>query len=426
MTIKNKKTSHFIKFFLVFVVVFSGFYLTYIIYHVNIFSMQYVDKIKNIYSAARRFSSYYNNADSHYLKEGLYNNNNVSVIVNKSSEVKVLSTGINNLRKRLNEITGNHIWTVAVLGDPLYHSYFSPLRPQYSGQYDSSSLQRIIKNEGLSDTYQYFYGCNVKLTEVYTEEGTDAIIRTLYYPIYNNRNLSSILAVDIENNLLSESIASYNSNYATIINTDQNYNQYNIRTQLPCSNNEPIHLGVNFFYILRLILLPALFFAFLATYLMQFICRRKLLVQYDKMTNFYRRDFYEKKLQLQCDFHLLLIDIDHFKNVNDTFGHDVGDKVIRVVAKRISNYIRTSDAAIRWGGEEFIVSFERGMNKEQLRLKAEKICKFVASSQIEGIDISISIGGVIVKEGTFNDAYKMADSALYYSKENGRNRVTIA
>ena len=97
-----------------------------------------------------------------------------------------------------------------------------------------------------------------------------------------------------------------------------------------------------------------------------------------------------------------------------------------MVAKRISNYIRTSDAAIRWGGEEFIVSFERGMNKEQLRLKAEKICKYVASSQIEGIDISISIGGVIVKEGTFNDAYKMADSALYYSKENGRNRVTIA
>lgn len=425
MSIKYKKITLVIKFFLLFIVVFSGCYATYNIYHANQFNQSYIEKIKYIYSAARRFGPYYNNADSHYLEKGLHKNNDVSIIVNDSSETKILSTGINKLRSQLKGITDNNIWTIALLEYPLNHSYFDPLRPQYIGQYNDSVLKLIIENEGLMDTYQYFYGCNVKLTEVYTEEGTNEKLRTLYYPIYNKKQLNAILLIDIKNSLLNESVEKYNDKYATVINLEKHNNIYEIKTLLPCSTDHPIYLGINLLSILKTTFIPAILFAFLSHYLMSRIRKKKYSIQYDKMTDFYRRDFYEKKLQQQNDFNLLLIDIDHFKKINDEYGHDVGDDVIRIVAKRISHCIRESDVAIRWGGEEFIISFKRGMDKKRLTLKAEQIRKHIALAPIVGIKVTISVGGGSIKNTSFNDAYKMVDNALYHSKENGRNQVTI-
>ncbi|WP_237155937.1 GGDEF domain-containing protein [Photobacterium phosphoreum] len=142
------------------------------------------------------------------------------------------------------------------------------------------------------------------------------------------------------------------------------------------------------------------------------------------MTNFYRRDYYEKKWLKQHAFNLLIIDIDHFKKVNDIHGHEIGDAVIRHVSKRINNCIRSEDIAVRWGGEEFIITF-KDMTNEQLHIKAGKICASIASSPILELDITVSIGGTTATNTHFNDVYKVADKALYFSKSNGRNQYTI-
>ena len=142
------------------------------------------------------------------------------------------------------------------------------------------------------------------------------------------------------------------------------------------------------------------------------------------MTGFYRRDFYEKRLQKKTSHSLLLIDIDHFKRINDTYGHKIGDEVIQEVAVRILNQIEPKDIAVRWGGEEFIVAFEP-LTEEQLAIKADLIRAVIEKHEIKGIEVTISIGGVVSRDTSFSYAYKRADAALYISKESGRNKVTI-
>lgn len=147
---------------------------------------------------------------------------------------------------------------------------------------------------------------------------------------------------------------------------------YYIEKLLPCSSQDPFYVGVNLLAILKVSLTPALLLTFFIQLLSSRLKRSKFSLQRDLMTHFYRRDYYEKKLLSQKSFCLLIIDIDNFKSINDTYGHEVGDEVIRTVAERVNQCIRQSDIAIRWGGEEFILSFPV-MTREQLALKAEEI-----------------------------------------------------
>lgn len=407
--------------------IFSISYLIYNVYHINKLRYQYIEKINEIYSTARRFGSYYNNADTIYLNKGLHKINDVSVIVHHSSDTKALFIGINKLRSKLNKLTNNNIWTIALFENPISHSYFNPIREQYINWYDNLALDRLINDEGLKDSYQFSYSCDVKLTEEYIEIDTDAVIRTLYYPIYNNKHLDAVLAIDIKSAFLKNSLLKYNAQNMTIINANAKYNIYELKKVLPCSTATQrfMHLGVNLFSILKFSFPPAIFFFLLYKSIFKYISNKKNAIRYDYMTHFYRRDFYEKKLLRQHKFSLLIIDIDHFKKINDTHGHKIGDDVIRIVAKRIKSCIREQDVAIRWGGEEFLISFNKYMHKDLLALKALNICKQVELSTIIGIKVTISIGGVAVEGAHFNEAYNAADNALYQSKHNGRNQATI-
>ena len=127
---------------------------------------------------------------------------------------------------------------------------------------------------------------------------------------------------------------------------------------------------------------------------------------------------------------ILMLDIDHFKEVNDKYGHDNGDIVLKNVAKQIRKSIRSSDIAIRFGGEEFIALLIDIRQGEGLEI-AEKIRKAVESSPLEipgGVVLkkTISIGVCEFPADTekFWQAVKYADVAMYEAKENGRNKVT--
>ncbi|OBU18466.1 diguanylate cyclase [Photobacterium aquimaris] len=417
-----------LKYFALFLYLFSSLYLIYNIYHIERFHQRYITKIKSVYSYTRRFNSYYNNTQEEYKAANHYKKDNVSLIVNTASQVKVLSNGISKLRSELNQLTNNNIWTIAVLENPADYAHFDPIRPEYLNQFDkygeNSVMQRIVEREGLLNTYQSFYGCNLKLTENYIEDGSQTRIRTLYYPIYNKMHLDALLAIDIKSQFLTDAITQYNNKYLTIINMNTHHNIYKIVELLPCSQSNPMNIGINLLSILNAVFLPSLLLSLFYRYFRIYFIKKKDHFQRDQMTTFYRRDYYEKKWLKQRDFSLLIIDIDFFKNINDTQGHEVGDDVIRHVANRINNRIRTKDIAVRWGGEEFIITF-KDMTNEQLHIKAHQICTSIASSPILGLDITVSIGGTTATDTHFNDVYKVADKALYYSKHNGRNQYTI-
>lgn len=126
------------------------------------------------------------------------------------------------------------------------------------------------------------------------------------------------------------------------------------------------------------------------------------------------------------------MDIDHFKNVNDNFGHNNGDTVLKVIAKTLIKNVRSFDTVGRWGGEEFLGLIEN-INKDELLKIAEKLRALVDASSIrpEGfknnINPTISIGATISKpEDSPETIIKRADELMYKSKQAGRNKVTIA
>jgi diguanylate cyclase (GGDEF)-like protein/PAS domain S-box-containing protein len=126
---------------------------------------------------------------------------------------------------------------------------------------------------------------------------------------------------------------------------------------------------------------------------------------------------------------ILFMDIDKFKDFNDTYGHLVGDKVLRFVANTLRQNLRTSDSCGRWGGEEF-VALVLDSNLEGLKKIAEKLRSLVESGGVteNGADLrtTISIGATMATdEDTLQSLLERADKLMYQSKEAGRNRVTV-
>ncbi len=156
------------------------------------------------------------------------------------------------------------------------------------------------------------------------------------------------------------------------------------------------------------------------------------LLERDRLTDVATRDFFFKRMTEAPDAYglSLMIDIDHFKSVNDTYGHLAGDAVIRHVAQILRRNCRQKDIVCRFGGEEFVV-FLYGVGEENGFDTAERIRKIVeaAVTQHEDIDlkVTVSIGGSL-KQGAdqIDRAIKQADEALYRAKELGRNRSVMS
>ena len=126
---------------------------------------------------------------------------------------------------------------------------------------------------------------------------------------------------------------------------------------------------------------------------------------------------------------LLAIDVDHFKAINDNFGHDMGDEALKLIADTISAAVRETDLVGRMGGEEFCV-FLPGQPPERIRIVAERIRSAINEAVFFARGrrhcLSVSVGGVVFEHGTtFSDLYRGADERLYYAKRMGRNRVEL-
>jgi two-component system cell cycle response regulator len=128
---------------------------------------------------------------------------------------------------------------------------------------------------------------------------------------------------------------------------------------------------------------------------------------------------------------ILMLDIDHFKAINDTYGHLTGDAVLREVADRISKAVRSYDSVGRYGGEEFVVVLP-GCSREQVDHGAERVRSAVDSGPIqvrgEPVFVTVSIGAAVTTHGAIsdNEILAAADAALYRAKAIGRNRTVVS
>ena len=154
----------------------------------------------------------------------------------------------------------------------------------------------------------------------------------------------------------------------------------------------------------------------------------------DPLTQIYNRGKFQQALEeeikrqrrYETDLTAIMLDIDHFKPINDTYGHDVGDKILVKLVELVKQCIRETDIFSRWGGEEFMILLPLTSLDDAARL-AERIRVKVMKSYFEVVGpITCSFGvSELLPEDTDETFTKRVDNALYESKRNGRNRVTV-
>jgi diguanylate cyclase (GGDEF)-like protein len=160
----------------------------------------------------------------------------------------------------------------------------------------------------------------------------------------------------------------------------------------------------------------------------------------DPLTGVYNRRFGQQRLTEEFGRSLrsgdplgvLMLDLDHFKTVNDTYGHLVGDRVLQAVVKAARHALREGDVLLRYGGEEFLIVLP-GAGTDDLTQMAERVRRAVADTTVteaaQRIPVTVSIGGAGLPHtdaATPNDLIALADKALYTAKDTGRDRCIIA
>lgn len=153
----------------------------------------------------------------------------------------------------------------------------------------------------------------------------------------------------------------------------------------------------------------------------------------DPLTGAFNRVFFHEVVVKRFEkegYRVLIIDIDHFKKINDTYGHDAGDSVLKQLSARIRKQIRREDYFVRFGGEEFLLFMKERRREETVRF-ARRLLELVAATPFEAgndqLTVTVSIGLNLLppEKGSIDEAIKGADEALYRAKALGRNRVEI-
>lgn len=135
---------------------------------------------------------------------------------------------------------------------------------------------------------------------------------------------------------------------------------------------------------------------------------------------------YERVLRYGTPFAVILIDIDHFKEINDRYGHVTGDRVLKEIAGLLSSFIRKTDSAVRWGGEEFLLLLP-GTNLDNSFAMAQRLKSLLdGHAFFEVHHVTASFGVTTYMSGqALDDILQSVDKALYQAKQNGRNQVAV-
>ncbi|MGL4475919.1 MAG: GGDEF domain-containing protein [Shewanella sp.] len=365
-------------------------------------------------------------------------NHDCCVMVHGAEErqVRDLSDSLDNLSNELqsNPIIADNLWTVA----SVYPEYIipKPFRHEYVDLYERDStagdyLKHILTLENIQETLKNSALTIFETMSVfgpYVEEGTNEELFSIYYPLYLDREVFSVLVIDVKSDFIDDFVTKFNDEEMTWfeLSSDRNDIIEIVESALALTKEGrnvslPVKASLPYTGIAILLCTIILYSIFMfAEYLRAFYIESRI----DKLSGFYRKDgFINNKLLVSS---ICLVDIDHFKKINDIYGHAVGDLVIAEVANRLKSSMRASDLAIRWGGEEFVIIFNGKLTFEQFNVKANQLLSVINGEKINHIAVTISIGALHSEsQMPLQEAFHTADKALYQSKNSGRNQVTI-
>lgn len=162
------------------------------------------------------------------------------------------------------------------------------------------------------------------------------------------------------------------------------------------------------------------------------------LAMHDLLTGIANRRFVEINLAARLeefkrygfDFSILFIDADNFKSINDTHGHTVGDRILKMISATIANSLRSFDIIGRWGGEEFVVLLINTKSEDLFKL-SDRLRRLVENSTLkldsgDTLKVTVSIGATVAQQGdTVESLVDRADKLMFESKRRGRNKVSI-
>lgn len=159
------------------------------------------------------------------------------------------------------------------------------------------------------------------------------------------------------------------------------------------------------------------------------------LAERDPLTKVLNRRGLNRYLQLELEkvdavnpLSVLLIDIDHFKKINDEFGHDVGDSCLIMLTQLLTNNVRHSDLVARMGGEEFLIALP-DTTKEQANKLAQKLLQTISQTNLDTLNramtVTVGVAELDYNAGSVDKLIKHADQALYEGKKQGRNQVVV-
>ena len=163
-------------------------------------------------------------------------------------------------------------------------------------------------------------------------------------------------------------------------------------------------------------------------------------VVHDALTGLFNRRYLEETLEREiyrgrrkgASLGLIMLDLDHFKHFNDTYGHEAGDNLLRTLGKFLASRVRQEDVACRYGGEEFVLILPEA-SQEMVKQRAEDIRRGFAKLQVfhrgqvmESVTVSLGVAMFPDHGATGRDVLRAADDAMYRAKAQGRNRVVVA
>jgi len=153
-------------------------------------------------------------------------------------------------------------------------------------------------------------------------------------------------------------------------------------------------------------------------------------LQYDPLTSAYKKDFFNRQLEriilLNEKAAVVVLDLDDFKNINDTYGHQIGDEVLKEFSLLIKDNIEKNDIFARWGGEEFLLLLKFSTVNEA-EFKVNQLCKMIENYKFKKVGHITSSFGLawISEKDTLHSVLFRADKALYDAKKRGKNNVVV-
>ena len=238
-----------------------------------------------------------------------------------------------------------------------------------------------------------------KTVQIATQNHIDSLWITIAYPIVIDGDVIAIIGADFDYHMYQELL----------------------KTLQPLEN---LYLYISIFMLIMLSIAYVLIYLYYTN-------RKKRFI--DPLTGMYNRQYLHEYLKTSSlkEYAIMMIDIDHFKHINDNYGHDVGDKVLVSLSNELKSQLRENDILVRYGGEEFLILVHK-KEDANFYLIAERIRESIMQHKIQGIQqnitvtISIGINPYPFYAKNFDEAVKITDEQLYSAKSSGRNCIKIS